>query len=127
MQLVIFKILRYVSLLLIVIFLSACGSAPNNTNIKKEITIPPGKILFFSKTCPHCTIVKQYIVANDIHQKTYFVERDITSDQAAYQLMPVIGQRCGLVEANLAVPFFWDGDKCYIGDEEITNYFKNLP
>jgi len=118
----------YISLLLVVVvFLSACTSPQANTQVKQTISVPPGKILFFSKTCQHCILVEQYITDNNIHQKIYFVERDITVDQEAYQLMPVIGQRCGFVEANLGVPFFWDGNKCYVGDESIINYFKTLP
>ena len=126
MRLNLFKNLGFISLLVVVVFLSAC-SAPQANNQQKEITIPPGKILFFSSSCPHCAVVRQYINDNNLHQKTYFVERDINSDQEAYQLMPIIGQRCAIVENQLGVPFFWDGNKCYAGDEAIINYFKTLP
>jgi hypothetical protein len=122
-----FKICCLPSLLLIIVFLSACSSPQTTPTVNPVVSIPPGKILFFSSTCPHCTIVKQYITDNNIHQKMYFVERDVTTDQEAFQLMPVLGARCGLVEADLGVPFFWDGNKCYAGDESIINYFKTLP
>lgn len=114
-------------LLLMMLLLTACGSKQSAPVIQKEITIPPGNILFFSKTCAHCAIVEQYISDNNVHQKLYFVEREITTDQDAYNLFPVIGQRCGINTDNLGVPLFWDGIKCYLGDENIINYFKNLP
>ncbi|MCX6792899.1 MAG: hypothetical protein NTY12_02645 [Candidatus Falkowbacteria bacterium] len=127
MKLTLLKISRYISLIVFVFSLSACGSNQNVEQVKTELTIPPGKILFISKTCSHCALVKQYISDNKVLAKTYFVERDITSDQEAYQIMPLVGQRCGFTESNLGVPLFWDGTKCYLGDENIINYFKTLP
>lgn len=120
--------IKYLSLLIVfIVFLSACSSAPVQPPVKKVVTVPPGKILFFSKTCPHCAVVEQYISENNVQKKVYFVKRDITSDSEAYDLMPVIGQRCGIVESNLGVPLFWDGNKCYSGSDDIINYFNSLP
>lgn len=109
------------------LLLSACSVKPTMPAVEQAVAIPPGNMLFFSKSCAHCAIVEQYITDNNIHQKLYFVEREITTDQEAYKLMPIIGQRCNINEQALGVPLFWDGNKCYSGDETIINYFKSLP
>ena len=128
MKLTIIKKLNYLFFVIIALLtLTACSKAPAVAPLEQEISIPPGKIFFFSKTCPHCTLVEQYITENNIRQKVYFVSRDITSDQEAYKLMPVVGQRCGLMQNNLGVPLFWDGEKCYLGKDKIINYFSTLP
>lgn len=120
------KIVFLVSCLFLVIVLSGC-SQDNQPSTEEVVGLPPGNILFISKTCPHCAVVKQYIDENNVLQKIYFVSRDITSDQVAYKLLPIIGQKCGLSSNNLGVPLFWDGQKCYSGEREIINYFKALP
>lgn len=121
------KKINYLSLIILtIVSLSACSSKLVE-QVKKEIVIPPGKILFFSKTCPHCTLVRNYITENNITKKLYFVERDINSDQSAYELMPIIAQRCDLSSSKLGVPLFWDGNTCYLGKDEIINYFSTLP
>jgi len=121
------KKINYIIFLVIAVMTLAACSQPQVKTVETEPSLPPGKIFFFSKTCPHCTLVEQYITENNIRQKIYFVARDITSDQEAYRLMPVVGRRCGLMENNLGVPLFWDGEKCYLGKDKIINYFSTLP
>ena len=31
---------------------------------------------------------------------------------------------CGLPTDSIGVPFLWDGEKCFIGDQDIINFFS---
>lgn len=111
-------------LLIGIIFIAGCGKAtvvPTQTTQ----TIPPGMIYFHSSTCQHCALVNSYIEENNIKQKLFFISREVSSDKDAYNLIQVVGKRCGISESNLAVPLFWDGTTCYLGDENIISFFKS--
>jgi len=110
--------------LFLIIFLSGCSSVAVNTNQNSSLTIPAGMIYFHSSTCPHCANVNSYIEQNNIKQKLFFVSKEINSDKSAYDLAKLVGQKCGISESNLGVPLFWDGQKCYLGDEDIINFLK---
>ncbi len=43
-------------------------------------------------------------------------------DNAA--LLATKAQACNIATDQIGVPFLWDGTKCYVGDEDIINFFK---
>jgi len=117
---------RYIIILAFVLTLSGCGGTATPVS-QTPLSIPPGNIYFFTATCPHCANVKEYIETNNIKNRIYFVSRDISSDKDAYAIIQLIGQRCGISQNQLAVPLFWDTEKCYLGDDRVIEYFKTLP
>lgn len=87
--------------------------------------IPKESILFFGDGCPHCKVVEDFIVANDVRKKIQFDTKEVWSNQSNALLMTKIWNQCGLsVQSGMGVPFYWDGTSCYSGQEEIINYFK---
>jgi len=87
--------------------------------------VPKESVLYIGDGCPHCKIVEDFISANGVDKKITFATKEIfkDSDNAAELLQ--VWRRCGLNEAKgMSVPLFWDGTSCYLGDQEITNYFK---
>ena len=117
--------LRYIIIVSCLIFLSACSRLP--AQVKTEpTTIPPGQFYFFSQTCPHCAVVKDYIDNNRIQDSFYFISQDVNNDRRAYELFVAVGERCGLNERRLAIPLFWDGSNCYLGEEKVINHFKTF-
>jgi len=84
-------------------------------------------ILFFSNSCPHCKIVEQYISDNNIDAKIKFQKLEVSQDPANAALLEKKAQACGLdVSQGLGVPFFFDGQKCFLGDQEIIAYLEKL-
>ncbi len=82
-------------------------------------------ILFYSTSCPHCKIVEQYIADNGIESKLDFQKKEVSSSQANSTLLERKARQCGLdLSQGLGVPFFFDGSKCYMGDQDIIAYFK---
>lgn len=83
-------------------------------------------ILFYGDTCPHCKIVSDYIEANGIKDKLSFQELEVYHDQANVALMTRKAKQCGLdTSQGIGVPFFFDGQKCLVGDQPIIDYFKS--
>lgn len=87
----------------------------------------PKMILFYSTSCPHCQIVEKYISDNNIDAKLKFQKLEVSQDPVNGALLEKKARECGLdVSQGLGVPFFFDGQKCLLGDQEITNYFQKL-
>ena len=82
-------------------------------------------ILFYSDSCSHCQIVEKYITDNGIDAKLDFQKKEVSRSQANATLLERKARQCGLdVTQGLSVPFFFDGSRCYAGDQEIIAYFN---
>ncbi len=117
--------LRYISLGILISLLLGCGS-PLSVSPQVDIEIPLGKFYFYADSCPHCVVVNEYIRDNKVRQKLYFITQNAGTDQYSVNLLHSIGKRCAINEADLAVPLFWDGQKCYLGEEGVISYFQTL-
>lgn len=85
----------------------------------------PKMILFYGDTCPHCKNVENYIAANNIKAKFSFQELEVYNNKDNAQLLGEKATQCGLDTTNgVGVPFFFDGQKCILGDQEIINFFQ---
>ncbi len=85
----------------------------------------PEMILFHSSSCPHCLIVEQYINDNNIRSKYQFRELEVSGNQENSNRLIATAKKCGLdTSRSVSIPLFFDGQKCFIGDEEIINFFK---
>ena len=85
----------------------------------------PNMIFFYGDTCPHCKKVEDYMAQNNIRARLKFQELEVYHNQDNVQLLSDKAQQCGLdTSQGIGVPFFWDGQKCILGDEDIINYLK---
>ncbi|MFA5184033.1 MAG: hypothetical protein WC456_00735 [Patescibacteria group bacterium] len=88
-------------------------------------TQQPRMILFYSDSCPHCQVVAEYIDQNGIRERFKFQELEVSRSQANATLLERKARQCDLDTAQgLGVPFFFDGEKCLMGDQDIIDYFK---
>ena len=96
-----------------------CGNPPEMATDNSAI------ILFYSTECPHCQVVEKYIADNNVKAKVTFSQREVGSEKANLNLMVQRQQDCK-VDKNLigSVPFLWTAEKCYLGQDEIINFFK---
>lgn len=87
----------------------------------------PKMILFYSTSCPHCQNVEKYIDANNIAAKLKFQKLEVSQEPVNAALLEKKARACGLdVSQGLGVPFFFDGQKCFLGDQEIISYLEKL-
>lgn len=91
----------------------------------RKLTGKPQMILFFGDTCPHCKNVENYIAANNVKNKLSFQELEVFNNPDNSVLLGEKAKQCGLDTSNgVGVPFFFDGQNCIEGDEQIIEFFK---
>ena len=82
-------------------------------------------IFFYGSDCPHCKNVEEYLDGSDVRTKLSFQELEVYNNQKNAQLLAKKAQKCRLdVSQGIGVPFFFDGQNCIVGDENIINFFK---
>ncbi len=101
------------------------GSGPDNTYLTTDPNTK-GAILFYGEGCPHCKIVDDFILENNITEKVNFAHSEVWHNKSNAQLLGQKAQICGISADTVGIPFLFDGDnKCYVGDVDIINFFKN--
>ncbi|MFA5131445.1 MAG: hypothetical protein WC467_03385 [Patescibacteria group bacterium] len=127
---------KYKNLLIIlgiIAFLAIIASLGRLTN--KPATVAPGTgnvagastepTLFYGDTCPHCKIVNDFVVANNVKAKLPFQELEVYNNQTNAAELIATAQKCNLDTAGgVGVPFFYDGQNCILGDQPIIDYFQ---
>jgi len=112
---------KYLSLIILLVAVALIGFL----TISSKKATSNGMILFYGDTCPHCEKVSEYIDANNIKAKFIFQELEVYNNQVNSRLMAKYAVDCGLdTNQGLGVPFFFDGENCLVGDQEIINFFQ---
>lgn len=100
--------------------LSGCGNGP------EVATDDSATILFYGEECSHCKVVEKYVADNNVKEKVIFSEREVSHDKSNASFMVARQRSCKLDEKSVgAVPFLWTAEKCYLGQDEIINFFKD--
>jgi len=102
-------------------------------NVVPPTPLPEGIVLFFGQDCPHCKIVEEFIVANNIDQKVEFTNLEIpfngkTSPElvANSEVLVQVAKECKIdTSSGISIPFLFDGKQCLVGQDDIINFFKN--
>ena len=114
------KMLVWPVLFLAFFVFSGCQNNTTIPAVNNEDTI-----LFYSNQCPHCKDVENYIAENNIRTKLTFLEKEVSAKDSA-DLMIARQKDCKIAQEMVgSVPFLWTKDKCYIGSDEIIQYFKD--
>lgn len=81
--------------------------------------------LYYSPECPHCQNVEAYIRENNIEEKFGVVQKEVGTNAKNSNELMVRAQLCDLDISSIGVPFLYDHGDCYLGDEDIINYFES--
>ena len=82
-------------------------------------------IFFYSKTCPHCEIVRTFLAANGVHNKIVFTEKEVSQNRHNLMQLFRIEQGCGMqVKDSVVVPLLWNGATCLTEPQKIIAFFK---
>ncbi len=95
-------------------------SAPSDDVVVADSPI----IFYYGYSCPHCEIVEEYLDENDIASKVRFSKKEVYKNKANAAEAIEKAAQCGIGADELGVPFLWDGENCYIGDQNIIDFFK---
>lgn len=80
-------------------------------------------ILYFGEGCQHCAVVEKFISENEVEEKIAFSRKEIYKNPDNARELEEKAEICGLPKNTIGVPFLWDGERCYMGDREIIEFF----
>jgi len=81
-------------------------------------------ILFYGDGCPHCALVEKYVAENGVAAKIPFVKKEVYYNDKNAEELAAKAKICGLPTDSIGVPFLWDGSNCFVGDQDIIDFFK---
>jgi glutaredoxin len=130
------KLITSVLVLIIILLLAviAFGSKAKNKEVMKinndqnvtgvVITNDKTPIFFYGNTCPHCKDVEDWMKENKIEDNLKIIKKEVYDNRENAQKLSLAAQSCGLDINNIAVPFLYVGNKCYIGTPDIVSYLS---
>lgn len=80
-------------------------------------------IFYYGNTCPHCEIVEEWFVANNVEEKMAFSKKEVYDNRVNAAELTKVAVACGLDANNIGVPFLYAEGKCLIGSPDIIEYF----
>jgi predicted DCC family thiol-disulfide oxidoreductase YuxK len=80
-------------------------------------------VLYYGNTCPHCEIVEEWLVKNDVASKMAFSNKEVYDNKENAAELTQVAMSCGLDANNIGVPFLYAQGECLIGSPAIINYF----
>jgi glutaredoxin len=115
---------KYQSLILIILLVVVVWFVLTSRGNSNPIDLGTAPILFYSTTCPHCKNVEEYLTKNKVRAKIKIEELDVASasNVSKYQQAAEICQASPSQSGS--VPFLYADKKCYFGDVDVINYFK---
>lgn len=101
------------------LILSGCGQPSGDVDKNASI------IFFYGQECPHCKIVEKYIEENKIKEKVNFSEGEVYHNKNNSTFLAEKAGKCGIDTKSIGVPLLWADEKCYVGDKDVIEFFKN--
>lgn len=85
--------------------------------------------LFWGEGCPHCEVVKDYIISNNLDSKLKISQKEVYSNLQNLELLKQKASNCPEYagQENFGVPFayFVEENKCHVGDTPIINAMED--
>jgi len=104
------------------LILAGCGQKNGDAPlVDKNASI----IFFYGQECPHCKIVEKYIEENKIAGKVNFSQGEVYHNKKNAEFLVEKAGKCGIDTKSIGVPLLWADDKCYVGQEEVIQFFKD--
>lgn len=117
------KILSNASLAILVLFIAGALTY----SVVRGKSQPAGNLsLYVMQDCPHCEIIKNYMAENNILDKYSIEIKDTGESIKNYNELMLYSTNCGLDLAVVGVPFLYESGNCYMGEDEIIDYFIGL-
>ena len=117
-----------ISIVALGVFLIGKGSS------SKPITysLPANLTYYWGDGCPHCKIVEDFLSTwappiDEAGKKVQIDKREVWNNVANAKELKARYEYCKVPQSQMGVPLLFTPDgRCYSGDTEIINYFKNL-
>jgi glutaredoxin len=115
---------KHQSLILIILLIVVVWLALTSRGNSNVVDLGRSPILFYSTTCPHCKNVEEYLTKNKVKTKIKIEELDVSQAPNAEKYQQAI-EACQVPSDKAgSVPLLYAEGKCYFGDVDVINYFK---
>jgi glutaredoxin len=95
------------------------GDDNNSTDTSEALS------LYYREDCPHCKNVEKFLLDNKVGEKIKIEHKEIMNDIKNNNELMVRAANCNLDLETVGVPLLYDKGTCYVGDQEIINYFQS--
>lgn len=83
--------------------------------------------LFYSKFCPHCVRVQNFIAEHNLATKMNMMQKEVTSKACNQRELVAALKRCKITCGMIELPVMTIDDKCFVGEKEIVGILnRNL-
>ncbi len=95
----------------------------SNQNATTTQALPKGALIIYVEDgCSHCAYVESKIKNGLVDKKISITFKEVSNNLDNAREMISKAQICNILETNLGVPFLWDGQTCYVGQDKILDY-----
>lgn len=101
-------------------------AAISKGSLNKQIPVLPVSndiVLYYGDTCPHCHDLKNYMTENKIQDKIQITEKEVYNNKENSLELQSRALECKLPENQIAVPFLYAKGICYVGTDQIKNFY----
>lgn len=120
-----FVVLGVVTLLVVALIVWGIRDGKNTQTGVVEGASDAATIYYYGAECPHCQRVAEFLEENKIAEKVDFAKKEVWHDAANNREMNRRAKEvCGLEPDALGVPFLIGDDKCFVGEVEVIDFFK---
>ncbi len=116
-------ILSNISLAILVLFIAGALTY----SVVRGKNQPAGNLsLYVTENCPHCEIIKKYISDNNLIDKYSIEIKDTGESVENINELMLYSTNCELDLGTIGVPLLYESGNCYMGEDEIMDYFIGL-
>lgn len=103
------------------------GRGSTNKPSSTPLPAPTSYLYFWGNGCSHCANVEKFLESWAGKDKIKIDKKEVWYNTTNAKEMTQRGVTCGYSQQDLAVPFLVTPEgKCFMGDESIINFFKEL-
>lgn len=92
---------------------------------KKAEAPTSGIVFYYGQDCSHCKNVEKFIEDNKIVDKVKFSQKEVQYNLNNSREFLARVKECGINQNEAGVPFVYSEGKCFVGEPEVTDFFKN--
>ena len=101
------------------------GQPADNATAENNGDATSALSLYYRADCPHCQNVEKFMLENNVAEKIKVEMKEAASNVKNNNELMARAANCGLDLKLVGVPLLYDRGTCYVGDEEIINYFQS--
>jgi len=116
---------KFILLAFAIIAVGALFFIFSGKGVSEELAGKADAILFYGDGCPHCSVVEDFLAANKVEEKVEFEKGEIYHNKKNAEIFVQKGRQCKIEVKNMGVPMLWSDGKCYVGQEEVIQFFKD--